>query len=199
MRRPERIHRKREEDSDWGCRDDSVSVRRVLDWCPTASAPTPVSVSNPTVAPAASGAQVGEGDVRKVGDALLAVNSFSMHGQLKEDDGSAVDWKMDFVKPDRQHTRITTAGRRSRASPSVRRITSRLGVPGRRAASARTRRVQLVPLSNPDDLAKSFKDSTSMATRWSRAPWTRSTARSARNGRSPRGTASKPMPASADR
>ena len=123
----------------------------------TASAPG----ANPTVSPAAvTGAQVDEGDLRKVGDALLALKSFSMHGQLKEDDGTTVDWKMEFVKPDRQHTRISMGDQTVESISIGSTDYVRMGTTWSKAAAGADRASQILPLSNPDDLAQSFKDST---------------------------------------
>jgi hypothetical protein len=126
-----------------------------------ASAPTVSAVSNPTLAPVASSGQVDEGDVRKVGDALLAANSFSMHGQLKDEDGASVDWKMEFVKPDRQHTRITAAGQTIESITIGSADYVKLGSAWTKSASGSDQTAQIVPLSNPDELARSFKQSTS--------------------------------------
>jgi hypothetical protein len=127
---------------------------------PTSPAPAAASVSSSSVAPAVSGGQVDEGDVRKVGDALLAVNSFSMHGQLKDDDGATIDWKMEFVKPDRQHTRITAAGQTIESITIGSSDYIKLGPAWTKSAVGSDTTSEIVPLSNPDDLAKSFKEST---------------------------------------
>lgn len=121
------------------------------------SAPTPAVQA--TVAPAASGAQVDQGDVRKVGDALLALNSFSMHGQLKQDDGSTVDWLMEFVKPDRQHTRITTGDQTIESITIGSADYVKMGTTWSKSAVGSEETGQILPISNPDDLAQSFKDS----------------------------------------
>jgi hypothetical protein len=122
--------------------------------------PTPAPVVQPTVAAAASGAQVDEGDVRKVGDALLALHSFSMHGQLKEDDGSTIDWTMEFVKPDRQHTRIVTGGQTIESISIGSTDYVKTGPTWVKSPVAAGDLGQMLPMSNPDDLAQSFKDST---------------------------------------
>jgi hypothetical protein len=109
---------------------------------------------------AANGAQVDEGDVRKVGDALLALNSFSMHGQLKEDDGTTVDWKMDFIKPDRQHTQITTGGQTIESITIGSADYVKMGSTWSKSAVGSDEASQILPMANPDDLAQSFKDST---------------------------------------
>jgi hypothetical protein len=123
-------------------------------------ATTAAAAAQPTVArPAAHGIQVDEGDVRKVGDALLSLNSFSMHGQLKEDDGSLVDWKMEFVKPDRQHTQITTGGQTIESITVGGADYVKLGPMWTKSAIGSDQGNQVLPLSNPDDLAQSFKES----------------------------------------
>jgi hypothetical protein len=128
---------------------------------PTSPAPTtPESPTSATVAPVTTGGQVDEGDVRKVGDALLAVSSFSMHGQLKVDDGSTVDWTMEFVKPDRQHTRILTSGMAVESITIGSTDYVKMGPTWSKVAASADPTSQILPLSNPDDLAKSFKDST---------------------------------------
>jgi hypothetical protein len=124
-------------------------------------APVPATVAQPTVAPAATGAQVAEGDVRKVGDALLALNSFSMHGQLKEDDGSTVDWLMEFVKPDRQHTRISTSGHTIESITIGSTDYVKIGSTWSKSGLGSDQGNQILPISNPDDLAQSFKQSPS--------------------------------------
>lgn len=101
-----------------------------------------------------------EGDVRKVGDALLALKSFSMHGQLKEDDGTTVDWKMEFVKPDRQHTRISMGDQTVESISIGSTDYVRMGTTWSKAAAGADQASQILPLGNPDDLAQSFKDST---------------------------------------
>jgi hypothetical protein len=134
---------------------------------PTAIVATAAPAAQPTLAPAqptvattvaASGAQVDEGDVRKVGDALQALNSFSMHGQLKEDDGSTVDWKMEFVKPDRQHTQITTGGQTIESISVAGADYVKFGQTWKKSALGSDQGNQVLPISNPDDLAQSFKD-----------------------------------------
>jgi hypothetical protein len=107
----------------------------------------------------ATGAQVEEGDVRKVGDALLALTSFSMHGQLKQEDGSTVDWTMEFVKPDRQHTRITTAGQTIESITIGSADYVKIGSVWSKSAVGSDEASQILPMANPDDLAQSFKDS----------------------------------------
>ena len=88
--------------------------------------------------------------MRKVGDALLALNSFSMHGQLKDDDGSTVDWKMEFVKPDRQHTRMTTRRPDDREHQHrLIRLRQDWDRRGRRARIGSDQASQIVPLSQP--------------------------------------------------
>jgi len=129
----------------------------------TSPAPTTESATNTTVAPVApttSGGQVVEGDVRKVGDALLAVKSFSMHGVLKEDDGTTVDWTMEFVKPDRQHTRILTNGMAIESISIGSTDYVKMGPTWSKAAAGADPASQILPMANPDDLAKSFKEST---------------------------------------
>ena len=134
---------------------------------PTAIVATAAPAAQPTLAPAqpplatvaVSGGQVDEGDVRKVGDALQALNSFSMHGQLKEDDGSTVDWKMDFVKPDRQHTQITTGGQTIESISVAGADYVKFGETWKKSALGSDQGNQVLPISNPDDLAQSFKDS----------------------------------------
>ncbi len=121
-------------------------------------------------APAAGGAQVDEGDVRKVGDALQALNSFSMHGQLKEDDGSMVEWKMEFVKPDRQHTQITTGGQTIESITIGTADYVKLGPAWMKSAIGSDQGNQVLPISNPDDLAQSFKESSANGDKMVKGP-----------------------------
>jgi hypothetical protein len=127
----------------------------------TAPDPTAKPLVQPTLAPVTTGAQVDEGDVRKVGDALLALNSFSMHGQLKEDDGTTVDWKMEFVKPDRQHTQVTMAGQTIESITIGAADYVKMGPVWSKSATGSELGSQILPMANPDDLANSFKQSTS--------------------------------------
>jgi hypothetical protein len=123
--------------------------------------PTVAAAAQPAIAkPAATGAQVDESDVRKVGDALQSLTSFSLHGQLKEDDGSTIDWKMEFVKPDRQHTQITTAGQTIESITIGSADYVKLGPAWVKSAIGSDQGNQVLPISNPDDLAQSFKEST---------------------------------------
>jgi hypothetical protein len=124
------------------------------------AATTAPVVATPTSQAAASGAQVDEGDVRKVGDALLALKSFSMHGKLKQDDGSTIDWTMEFVKPDRQHTRIVTGGQTIESISIGSADYVKTGPTWTKGPVAAGELGQMLPMSNPDDLAQSFKDST---------------------------------------
>jgi hypothetical protein len=105
------------------------------------------------------GAQVDEGDVSKVGDALLALRSFSIHGQLKEDDGTTVDWTMEFIKPDRQHTRILMSGISIESISIGPTDYVKMGTTWNKVAAGADPASQILPMTNPDDLAQSFKDS----------------------------------------
>jgi len=134
------------------------------------AAPPAAATAVPATAAPATGATVGEGDVREVGDALSSVNSFRMHGQIKEDDGTSVDYSMEFVKPDRQHMTITTAGQTIESISIGSAQYLKMGPTWTKAGTGASQATQqLLPWNDTQSLVDAFKEEASTATPWSRA------------------------------
>ena len=125
-------------------------------------APTVAPTVAPKVAPAAAaatgGTEVSEAEVRKVADALSALSSYRIHGEMKDDNGKTVSYSMEFVKPDRQHMTVTTADQ-SFETISVGTATYvKMGGTWTKSPTGADTVGSMVPFSNADDITNAFKE-----------------------------------------